>query len=151
MLSIRRHTMFNPLLTGGVDELFNSFFAPALTRLSPDSGPQSFPPLNAWENDEAVVFEAELPGFSLDQIAVTFENRDLTIRGQRELDRGGEGGGALLRERLTGAFERSVRVNVPIDSEGITATLRDGVLTVTLPKAVAAKPRTITITNPANN
>ncbi len=102
------------------------------------------PPLNAWMTDEAVFVEAELPGFSLDKVELTVVNRDLTIRGEREGACACEAK-VLRRERPMGAFTRTIRLPVEIENEGLQATLKDGVLRVTLPRTQAAKPRKIEV------
>jgi HSP20 family protein len=126
------------------DEMFKSMFAPA-----GHAAPRSFPPLNAWEDEKNVIAEAELPGFKMEDIEITMSGRELTLRGQRKLERP-ENGAALMSERAEGEFTRTVRIGVPIDAEKVTATLRDGVLTITLPKAAVAQPRRIAV-NAANN
>jgi HSP20 family protein len=71
----------------------------------------------------------------------------LRIRGQRkeEVEESGEGGRWLLRERRFGAFERTVSLPTVVDSEQATADFKDGVLTITLPKAEVAKPKSIPV------
>jgi HSP20 family protein len=129
-----------------LDEVMESFFTPDV---APEAGPfhrsaAVFPAINAWEDGEALYVEAELPGYKLEDVELSMEGRDLTIKGEREVSVP-EGATGLHRERASGAFARSIRVVTPVDAERVTATLRDGVLLVTLPKAAAAKPRKIAV------
>lgn len=105
---------------------------------------RAFPAMNGWETQDAVVFEAELPGFRPEDVEVLFEGRVLTLKGRREVAEP-EGAAAVLRERASGAFERALRVSVPVDAERIEAEFRDGVLRVRLPKAASARSRRIPV------
>ena len=104
------------------------------------------PALNAWMTDEAVFVEAELPGFSLDKVDLTVTGRDLTIRGERDdSTTTAENAKVLRRERPMGSFARTVRLPVEIEDEGLQATLKDGVLRITLPRTQALRPRRIEV------
>ena len=130
----------SPAFTREIDRVFDS-----LRAVTPPS--RAFPPLNVWEDAGAVYVEAELPGFKLQNLDVTLERDVLTLKGHREITAGSPPNNAYLhRERAGGAFTRSVRVGEQIDGGRVTATLADGVLTVTLPKAAQTAPRTITVT-----
>ena len=75
----------------------------------------------------------------------------LRIRGQRKEEiEEGEGGRWLLRERRFGAFERTVSLPTQVDAEAAAADYRNGVLTVTLPKAEVAKPKSIPVRGAAS-
>lgn len=122
------------------DEVFDSV-APA-TRTAQ-------PALNVWEDDKAVYVEAALPGFRMQDVEVTLERQVLTIRGSRSQD-DAEGKRWLHRERSLSEFERTVSIREMLDAERVSATMKDGVLIVTLPKSAAAQPRKINI-NPSGN
>lgn len=102
------------------------------------------PPMNAWMTEEAVFVEAELPGFSLDKIELTLVGRDLTIRGERD-EAEVANGRVLRRERPMGSFVRTLKVPVEIQNEGMKATLKDGVVRITLPRTEATRPRRIEV------
>lgn len=127
------------------------FFGAELTPWSRTPvGTPAFPALNVWEADEGLTVEAELPGFSMADIEVELTGSELTIRGQRDGEGDGPAGSKVLRrERTTGAFERTLRIGVPIDADRVTATLDAGVLRITLPASSAARARTITVQAPA--
>lgn len=105
---------------------------------------RAFPDLSAWETQDSVVVAVDLPGFKAAEVELVFADKVLTLRGRRER-RVPEGATPLTPERGSNEFERSIRISVPVDSERITAQFRDGVLTVTLPKAAAARARRIDV------
>lgn len=106
--------------------------------------PATFPALNIWEDGDALYAEAEIPGVSQDDIEVYAVGNELTIKGTRK-PREGEDVAYHRRERGTGEFTRVITLPVDINAEKIQAALKDGVLTVTLPKAEEIKPRKITV------
>jgi HSP20 family protein len=108
-------------------------------------GTRPFPVLNAWEDTQNMYVEAELPGFAIGDLDISITGSELTISGTRAVAQP-EGATFYRRERPSGKFSRTVRVGADIDARAITASLTNGVLTVTLPKAEAAKPRKIDVT-----
>jgi HSP20 family protein len=106
------------------------------------------PAVDIVEKKDAYVIYAELPGVDASQANVSFEQNVLTIRGERQSPIGAADDGELrvyAAERVTGPFERSVRLPKFVDGERISAEFTNGVLTVTVPKAQAAQPRKIEI------
>lgn len=109
------------------------------------------PALDVLEKRDAYVVIAELPGVSQSNVEVSFEQNILTIRGEKASPFDPTKDGELrvyTAERVAGTFERSIRLPEFVDSERISAELRDGVLTVSIPKATAAQPRKIEIKQP---
>ncbi len=113
----------------------------ALLPASPVSvgAPAAFePPLNVWESDGEVIVEAELPGARSNEIDLRLEGETLVVAGELPSE-GGVGSGAYLRvERPRGRFYRAVPLPAEVSGE-TRATLRNGVLRVTLPKAGRAR------------
>jgi len=105
---------------------------------------RTFPALNLWEDTDALYAEAEVPGLSMDDLEVSVMGNELSIRGERK-DQPAEGVSYHRRERGVGGFSRVVRLPGDIDAGKVQANLRDGVLTITLPKAEATKPRKIQV------
>jgi HSP20 family protein len=101
-------------------------------------------PMDAYITDEAIVIRADVPGISADELEITLEGDALTIRGEIKREEADNRKYVLL-ERPTGRFERTLTVNTPIDHEKVEASFKDGVLTLTMPKAEAVKPRQIAI------
>ena len=89
--------------------------------------------------------EMELPGVRNDQIELSVVGNELTLSFQRQ-DDAPEGATYHRRERPVGTFTRVLRLPTDVNPDAVEAQLRDGVLTVTLPKAETAKPKKIKIT-----
>ena len=106
------------------------------------------PALDVVEKKDVYEVHAELPGVDASKIDVKFEQNVLTIRGTKEskLSAGKDSEVRVFAaERVSGAFERAIRLPEYVDGEHITATFDNGVLTVSVPKAKAAQARKIEI------
>ena len=104
-----------------------------------------YPTLNISEDQDHVFVTAELPGVAAGDINITVENDNLTIRGERKIPETDQKVNFHRREREAGFFRRVISLPNKIEAGQVSATVRDGVLTVTLPKAVEAKPRAISV------
>ena len=102
------------------------------------------PPIDVHETADEYVVTAELPGLRQDDIQIQVSNGTLQLSGARR-----EAGAPCEQyhriERGHGGFSRAVHLPLPVDSDRVTADLRDGVLTVTCPKAAAASARRIRV------
>ncbi len=101
------------------------------------------PRVDIFEADDKLVLECDLPGVAPDGLEVRFENQELEIRGR--LKPSDEKREFLRREHETGGFYRAFTLGDSIDSDGITAELSNGVLTLQLPKHQATRPRRILV------
>ncbi|HEX9888832.1 MAG TPA: Hsp20/alpha crystallin family protein [Nitriliruptorales bacterium] len=103
------------------------------------------PSLDVEENQDAFVLHVELPGVSPDDIEVNLEESVLTVTGERNFY--GERDAENFRrvERRFGRFHRSVRLPDRVKPDAVEATYRDGLMTITVPKAEEAKPRRIEV------
>jgi HSP20 family protein len=108
-------------------------------------GTTKSPAMNIAEYENELVVTAELPGVKKDQVKVTFENGILTVDGQRKPNDPPKDAEVLLNELQIRNFSRSIRINVEVDANNITAELEDGILSVTLPKLEEAKPKSIEV------
>jgi HSP20 family protein len=103
------------------------------------------PAIDLFEKKDAYVVRAELPGVDRANVEITFEKNVLTISGQKAGM--AEGRDEEIRvyaaERVSGTFARSLRLPEFIDGDKIQAEFKDGLLTVTIPKAEVAQPRKI--------
>lgn len=98
------------------------------------------------ESGETLVVEAELPGFTKDQVDITLENSVLTLAAERgQTVQTNTQGEYLLKERRFSRFQRSFTLPPTVDEGSVNAKLENGVLTVTLNKRQEAKPRKITV------
>lgn len=101
-------------------------------------------PVDVTVNDESFTVKALLPGIHSEDVNIQIENEILTISGELKPDRE-EGANYLLAERPSGKFHRVLTLPTPLDSSNVEAELENGVLTLEIPKAEEAKPRTIKI------
>lgn len=108
-------------------------------------GPASAVPMDVRRLDGHVVATLDLPGADPGSIDVTVEGISLTIRAERSAPHGE--GEWLAAERPHGTFGRRLMLGRDLDPERLTATYRDGVLTLTVPVADRARPRRIQITH----
>ncbi|RMH68365.1 MAG: Hsp20/alpha crystallin family protein [Gemmatimonadetes bacterium] len=104
-----------------------------------------YPAVNVWSNENSVIVTCELPGFEPADIDISVEDGVLKISGERKPVELNENERYHRRERETGKFSRLVRMPYQIDSDGVEAHFKNGVLTITLPRAEADKPRKIEI------
>ena len=109
--------------------------------------PVWFPALDMHETDNTLVVTMDVPGVRSEELDISFEKNTLTIRGSRPtLAKPAEGEFKLYAsERVFGEFSRSVRLPQFVDAEKIEAEVKEGVLTVKVPKSAAALPRKISI------
>ena len=137
----REPVPFVPFFTGQFDRLFTnpfSVFDNGLTNTTHG------PACTVYETAEEYVFLAELPGWTREQVSIGFENQTLTLSGNRELPQA-EGRQYHRVEGFYGQFTRSFTVPGSVDFGRVEAELRDGVLSVHLPKREEAKPRQIEV------
>ena len=123
-------------------------FEDAFTRMlsEPQTNRPWSPAVDIFENENELVFKADLPDVSQDSIDVRVENQTLTIAGERNFEAAQNGAKGFHRiERNYGRFVRSFAVPNTFDTEAIAAGYKNGVLTVSLPKKEAAKPRQIKV------
>ena len=97
------------------------------------------------ENASGYVVQVELPGVNRQGLEITFENGELTLLGHRQSSTAPAGAELVYRESRPVDFRRGFELDQSIDAAHISAGLDQGLLTLTLPKAEAAKPRKIEI------
>jgi len=104
------------------------------------------PPVDIYETEEhEVVIKAELPDMKREDISITFENNVLTLKGERTIEQDIARDRFQRMERFQGSFSRSFTLPATIDAAGISASYKDGVLTIRLPQRAEAKPKQIVI------
>lgn len=121
-------------------------FAP-LTR-APSEAARFNPAVDIVEQDDAYLVKAELPGVAPENIDVQVENDVLTVRGERKHESEQTRGGYRRVERSYGSFSRSFVLPKGTHVEAIEAQVESGVLTVTVPKAVATSARKVEVKRP---
>ena len=102
------------------------------------------PALDLYQNNDNVIALIELPGMRKEDIEISLHDAMLTIAGERKMETPG-GEKAERSERYIGKFRRSITLPTRVDANKVSATHKDGILTVTLPKAEEAKPKQIQV------
>jgi HSP20 family protein len=111
---------------------------------SSTSGIGSFPPINIFQRGEDFVAIVEVPGVEKDSLEIEAKENTIRISGRKTI-KYDEGASMHRRERVSGAFDRTLSVPIQIDPDAITAEFGDGVLSLFIPRAESDKPRTIKI------
>jgi HSP20 family protein len=119
-----------------MDDLFDSFFR---GRDRPFVGYKAWPVIDIAEEKDAILVKAEVPGCKADDINISVHGNILTISGEKKQEEEKKDNGYYHFERSFGSFRRDLNLRSDIASDKIEATCKDGVLTITLPKAEKAK------------
>jgi len=134
--SNRRGT--NPLarLHNEMDDLFDGFFR-GLDR--PFSGYKAWPAIDVAEQDDAIVVRAEVPGCTPEEIDISVYGNTLTISGEKKETKEEKDKGYYHMESTYGSFRRDITLPTDVNNTKVEATYKDGVLSITLPKAEVSK------------
>lgn len=103
------------------------------------------PAVDIAEHDDEYLVKVELPGVNKDEVKLTLENNILTIRGEKKQEKETKKENYHRVERSYGSFQRSFTLPAAVKSDKIDASYKDGILTVSLPKAEEAKPKQIEV------
>lgn len=123
----------------------NRMFREAFGQQGPASAGAFTPALDVEEDDERFILHVELPSVAVEDVEVSLEENVLTIAGERRFYDDRTADGFRRIERNFGRFHRAVRLPDRVAPDQVEATHRDGLLTITVPKAEEAKPRRIQI------
>jgi HSP20 family protein len=104
-----------------------------------------FPALNVTQDRNNYYVRAELPGIQSQDLDLQVTGRNLTITGERKIESGAENVKYHRKEREAGKFSRVIGLPGEIDNNKVTAQLVNGMLTITIAKAEAAKPKQIAV------
>jgi HSP20 family protein len=126
-----------------VDRLFERFFEPGWPEM-PTLGEWQ-PTVDVTEDKDTVIVKAELPGVEQKDIAVSLQEGVLTIKGEKQAEKEEKDKRYHRVERSYGAFVRSIRLPAAVDAAKVTASFKDGVVTIALPKSPEAKGTTIPV------
>jgi HSP20 family protein len=103
------------------------------------------PAVDIHEEDSRFVLTADVPGVSRENIDITLEDGVLTVKGERSAEQNAANEGYRRRERLHGTFLRQFTLPDSVDAEHISATVKDGVLVIEIPKLDKPQPRKISV------
>lgn len=132
----RRHRNELARLHEDMDDLFDGFFR-GLGR--PWIGYKAWPAIDVSENEDAVVVKAEVPGCKAEDIEISVHGNTLTVSGEKKQEEEKKEKGYYHMERSYGSFRRDVNLPTDVESSKVEAVCKDGVLSITLPKAEKAK------------
>ena len=122
-----------------MNQLFDNYYPSRMRRAS------SYPAVNLWSNDEGLVITAEVPGVSADDIEISVVGETMTLNGVRKPDELNEDSRYHRQERGYGKFSRSIQLPFPVDVSSVDATFKNGVLSISLPRAEEDKPKKIAV------
>jgi HSP20 family protein len=123
-----------------MNRLFESFFGRSTTVSS-----GVFPPVNVYQTADALIVTAELPGIKAEEIQIDVEDDSLLLHGERRVEHHDGQVSYHRRERDSGSFSRKIAFGQRIDAQRVSADLKDGILTVTLPRARETMPHKVQI------
>ena len=101
----------------------------------------AYPKVNVYEYDDKVGIVAEIPGLDKKQLNVDVEDGVLTISGDKHSTFDDDGATVIRRELKQSSFKRSIELGELLDGDNISATFKDGILTVAIPKVEPEKPK----------
>jgi HSP20 family protein len=132
---------------GDIQTEVNRLFDAWSGRSTPAGERMWLPPVDVYESKDDFVLSIDVPGVSEKDVHISITGDLLTVKGERRFEGDNQGAGNTYHrvERLYGKFERSVQLPTMVQTDKVKASYRDGVLTVTLPKAEEVKPREIKI------
>jgi HSP20 family protein len=126
-------------------EAMDRLFDDAFTRPVGMSGDSAIPTIDLYQDADEVVVKAALPGLKAEDVQISITADVLTLRGEFKQESEKKEVTYHIREHRQGMFERSVMLPTDVQSDKAKADFENGILTITLPKAEAVKPKTITI------
>jgi len=103
------------------------------------------PDVDIKETDKEILIKADLPGMKMEDIDVSVDEDQLVIKGERKEEKEEKDKDYVRVERNYGSFYRSFSIGVPVKSDQVGATYKNGVLEITMPKSEAKKPKKIAI------
>jgi len=124
-----------------IRHVFNRFFADA------SAATEWTPRVDVREEDTRYVLVADVPGVELADIEISTDKNELTLKGERKTETKTENAKLTRVERSHGAFARSFTLPESADTDAITASAKNGVLEISIPKKPQAAPRKIEITH----
>jgi len=132
-------------LREAMDHLFDDAFTRPLSIMRNGGSTWSSPAIDMYQTNNDVVVKAALPGIKAEEVQINVTGDTLTIKGELKQEEEKNDKSWHIREQRWGAFERSVMLPTGVISDKAKADFDNGILTITLPKSEAVKPKTITV------
>jgi HSP20 family protein len=124
-----------------MENLFDGF----LRRPSQLTSSGVYPLINLTGDKDNYYLRAEIPGLKSDELDIQVTSNTITLSGERKIPAEDKNAQYHRREREAGTFSRGISLPGDVDPDKVEASLKDGMLTVIIPKAEAAKPKQITV------
>ncbi len=143
-MSMSRWEPFKEFMTlrQAMDRLFeDSVVRP--TRMWGDGQTSGYLPMDVFTTKDAVVIRAAVPGANPDDVEITIEGSAVTIRGEIKVP--SDQGTYLLQEQRHGPFSRTIELGMPVQADKADASFKQGILTLTIPKAEEIRPKVIKV------
>jgi len=143
-MAVDRWTPMRDFMTlrQAMDRLYEDAFVGPFSRA--DRGERMMKlPIDAYSTESDLIVVAPVPGVDPEKVEITIEGDTLTIKG--EIKPPLENVNYIFRERAYGPFMRTLTLNVPVQADKAEATFEHGLLTLTIPKAEAIKPKSIKV------
>jgi HSP20 family protein len=153
--AVRRRAEPEPWRFSDVERVFEDWFEdfwskpfprmwrPSFARLRPLSF--EAPTLDVYEQKDDLIVKAEIPGLTNEEIDITLEGDTLTIKGERKKEEEVKDEDFYRSERTYGAFSRSIELPVAVQSDKVTASFKNGVVEIRLPKTEEAKKNVVKV------
>lgn len=103
------------------------------------------PAVDVYEDADAIIIKADLPGMKQEEIDIEMNNETLSIKGERKFEDDQRRDKYVRIERQYGVFQRSFTIGIAIEADKIKAVYKNGILELTLPKAEVTKPRKVQV------
>ncbi|MFQ5715725.1 MAG: Hsp20/alpha crystallin family protein [Nitrospinales bacterium] len=124
-----------------LQEEVNQFFSNSLN----ESGIRNFPPLNVWSDQDKLTVTVQLPGVDPNDIEISLEEQNLTLKGSQKCEEPKNEGAFLRREIPSGEFARTLRLPYRVDANSTEANYKNGLLIITLKRPEEEKPKKISV------
>jgi HSP20 family protein len=102
-------------------------------------GSTGWPIVDVAETEKEIRVTAELPGLTEKDVEIVLNDDVLTLKGERKAEKDGEKDGVVFSERFFGRFQRMIPLAAEVDRDKVSASMKDGVLNIVLPKSATAK------------
>jgi HSP20 family protein len=129
-----------------LQDRINRLFDDSMVRQERQPSPNEawVPMVDITEDENEIVLWVDLPGVSQKEVDIIINGDQLTLKGEKKFDQTNQRK-YLRRERLVGPFSRTFQLNLPVETEEISAAYRNGVLEIHLPKPAESTPRKVSI------
>jgi HSP20 family protein len=128
-----------------MNRLFSNFRSTSPYREEEISQGPWVPPVDIFETEDFLVFKAELPGVTKEDITVEVKDNTLTLKGEKKFEKEAKEESYHRVERAYGAFQRAFTLPGMMEQDKVKAKFKDGILEIVLPKAEKARPKQIKV------